>query len=253
MKKEVSMFLLFTLVCVSILVTSAHAEDESQQTRIAVNKTLNWTLRCEAVNHEIDRRITHYENKDMQSTRFVKLNESLQMLITKAQSKGLNTSLLEADLLVLNEKIATFQDDYALFIQKLKDTKNYTCGHSEGQFKAALNESKVQLRIVHQDAKDIKEFVGTTIKEDISFLREGAKAQQDERRIQHLEEQKRKIEDRMEKFRNESLRHKAELEMRQHKLDNRSLMVREQIDQMQRRKKAMMNETRPDLKENNTQ
>lgn len=281
MKKVMLLFSIFLVLTALTIVSASEVnqtnstDSSTNQTNITIpatntthnttnnnqNKSVNWTIRCEAVNHRVEGRIAHFESEDPHFKRVTKLNESLQMIATKAKEKGLNTSLLEADLLVLNEKIATFQDDYALFIQKLKDTRNYTCGHSEGQYKAALNESKAQLRIVKQDADDIKEFVKTTIKDDLSFLREGAKERHEEKRREHMDEQRKKIEERMEKFRNESEKHRAELEkrdekirekldklrndteLRQKKLDEKAQKMREELEHMEQRKRSMHNES----------
>ena len=174
------------------------------------NKSINWTTRCAAVNHRVEGRLAMYEeNRDPHFTRFVRLADKLNEIINKSYVKGYNTSVLDADLVILNEKILKFQEDYTLFIQKLENTRNFTCGHSEGQFKAALNESKMQLRIVRQDAEDIKEFYKETIKKDIAELGKQIKADAEKRRTEREQHIDRFIQDRenrtrdaMEKIRN---------------------------------------------------
>ncbi|MFA5856104.1 MAG: hypothetical protein WC867_02005 [Candidatus Pacearchaeota archaeon] len=153
------------------------------------NLTGPWVSRCNAVNSRVEGRLRQYnEEKDKHYTRFSKLSESLQTIITKADSRGFDTSALKEDQVKLNELIQVFQADYTLFIEKLANTRNFTCGHSEGQFLASLNESKNQLKVVKLDADAIKEFFQSTVKEDIKALKEQEKLAMEERKKAKEEE-----------------------------------------------------------------
>jgi hypothetical protein len=151
--------------------------------------TGNWTSRCQAVNHRVEGRLREYnEEKDNHHSRFSKLSEKLQEVITKADAKGFDTSALKEDQTKLNELIQVFQQDYALFMEKLANTRNFTCGHSEGQFASAINESKNQLKVVKLDAEAIKDFFQSTVKEDIKALKDQEKLAREERKKAKEEE-----------------------------------------------------------------
>ena len=133
------------------------------------NQTGNWSKVCQGTNNRVAGRMKMYEdNRDPHLNRFKNIVRTLEKVINISESKGYDTLDLEADLETLNAMIKKFQDDYALFVQKLKDTRNYTCGHSEGRFKQALKEAKDQLKVVRQDIENIKVIV-KTIEIPISF------------------------------------------------------------------------------------
>ncbi len=199
-----------------------------------INKSGPWKTRCQAVNHRVAGRIKMYEEKrDPHIFKFTNLMNILDKIITRADAKGFDTSALKEDKIKLDEMIKKFKDDYDLFIQKLMNTRNYTCGKSEGQYKNALNESKIQLGIVRQDSEDIKEFFKTTIREDIAKLKEQAKLKKEERK--QAKEQNKSLNEAARKAREEQ--REQRIEQRESKIHNRIKVLEQMEKERGKRKK----------------
>ena len=107
----------------------------------------------------------------MHLKRYQTLREKVARIITSLEAKGLDVTKLKTDLEMLDAKIKKAQDDYAAFIAKLKETKDLSCGSSEGEFKAKLDEARALLKTFREDLEDIRNFYKTTIKADVLELR----------------------------------------------------------------------------------
>ncbi|OGC49859.1 hypothetical protein A2716_00655 [candidate division WWE3 bacterium RIFCSPHIGHO2_01_FULL_40_23] len=128
--------------------------------------------RCTSIEARIQNRITRYDSlKDMHLKRYQNLREKVARIITSLEAKGLDVTKLKTDLEMLDAKIKKAQDDYAAFIAKLKETKDLSCGSSEGEFKAKLDEARALLKTFREDLEDIRNFYKTTIKADVLELR----------------------------------------------------------------------------------
>jgi hypothetical protein len=142
------------------------------------NKTKPWSGRCSGFNHRLDGKIKAYEDgRKRHALGLFNILEVVKRIEQRAKADNVDTTQLDSDLILLNQSIEKFKADYALFIQKLKDTKNYTCGHSQGQYVNALSEAKAQLRIAQDDMEVIKNLTKIVIQEDIKSLREGIRNQ----------------------------------------------------------------------------
>jgi chromosome segregation ATPase len=127
---------------------------------------------CTNTSKMIDTRISRFDtNKKKHVENYTKMKTALQQLITKLKAKGFDTSKLETDLTTLGDKITKFGTDYAAYIAKLGETKNFTCGQSQGEFKTALDTARDSLKTVNQDAVDIRNFYQTTVRPDIEALK----------------------------------------------------------------------------------
>jgi len=218
MQKELVMFgIVGLLVFTMFSIVAAQSNDTNTTTaNIITNATTNVTTpiiekdenktklnqtRCEAINNRVEGRLKQFrEEKDQHYARFDKLRERLANISDMAESRGFNVVDLDADIAVLDEKIAKLKTDYALFIDKLAETRNFTCGHSEGQFKAALQAAKDQLNIVREDAKDIKEFYSTEIKADLKSLKEQKREEMKAKRNETREAIKARVNETREKI-----------------------------------------------------
>jgi len=226
MQKELVMFgvvglLVFTMFSIVAAQTNdtnttttnvtAPANDTVTTTVTDANKTKLNQTRCEAINKRVEGRISQFtEERDKHYMRFDNLRERLANLSAKAESTGFNVTDLNADIAILDTKIAKLKTDYALFIDKLAETRNFTCGHSEGQFKAALQAAKDQLNIVREDAKDIKEFYSTEIKADLKALKE-QKRETMKQRINETREKKEELRAKINETREKILAEKERL------------------------------------------
>lgn len=128
--------------------------------------------KCARVQERIQNRLTLFAGaKEKHMSVYVNLVNRINKFITRAKEQNLNTSVIEGHLAELNTKIEGFKDDYAAYAAKLAETKNYTCGHSEGDFKGVLLESKTLLKQVHTDAAGIRTYVRETILVDLKALK----------------------------------------------------------------------------------
>lgn len=181
-------FILGSFVIFFLAVFAAAQSNETNST----NSSVTGVSPCKAIEHRIQGRLEQYrESRDGHLKEFANLQLRLNETGKRLQDKGYNVSKLNEDLKILNEKIKKFNDDYTIFIQKLNETRNFTCGSSQGSFLAALNAAKSQLKIVRQDAEDIKELAKVTLRKDILELRL-------ERIENKIEQQRDRIKERIE-------------------------------------------------------
>ncbi len=171
MKKKIMMFSLIILSISMIALISADSNSTVNSTTANAN---NWSDRCAAVDNRVAGLVNQY-NENNGTKRFSEITNILQNVITRAEARGYNVTTLQADQVILNEKITAFQANYSLFIQKLEDTRSYTCGHSEGEFQSALLIARAQLALARGNAQEVNQFKQTIIK-DIKDLMNKAKA-----------------------------------------------------------------------------
>ncbi len=131
--------------------------------------------RCSKLTARIDERINKY-NSGADHPRLLKFQTRLGEIITKLKAKGYDTSKLEADLSTLKTKTDACRAAYGQFITKLGVTKNFVCGQSQGQFRAALQASKTQMESAQTACKDARSFMDTVTRPDLKALREKVKA-----------------------------------------------------------------------------
>lgn len=128
--------------------------------------------RCTLVTQRIETTVARYNNnKDKHIQQYKNLAARLSALGEKLRAKGYDTSKLQADSKVLNDKITKLSQDYADFTSKLEATKQYACGSSQGAFKQALKTAQDQLKVVKADSVDIRNYYQTVIKPDIQAIR----------------------------------------------------------------------------------
>ena len=128
--------------------------------------------RCERITNKINTIIARFEeNRNRHLKVYTNMKNRIQEFIDRAKSKGIDTSKLETDFETLKNKIAKFSTDLAAHIDDLKQTKNFACGESQGQFKKELTDSRASRKLLLQDAADIRKFVRTTIMVDIKEIK----------------------------------------------------------------------------------
>lgn len=116
------------------------------------------TDRCTLLVQRIDSIITRFTvKKDDHIERYNKVIEFLK-------SKGPVGEPLDSDMKNLNQMVITLAKDYDAFIGKLETSKQYACGTSQGAFKQAIQDARLQLDVVKADANNAKSFWLTTVK-----------------------------------------------------------------------------------------
>ena len=161
-------FFLIVPVFARVDAVAQNINEERQQLREEIREN-----RCEIISNRIDARIQLFEqNREFHENIYDALVEKTQRLVNWVKEKDLDTSKLEADLKVLNDKITDAWEDYSLFISLLRESKDFTCGESQGQFKEKLQEALDQLKVFKEDLQDIRNYYKNTIKEDMKDLRD---------------------------------------------------------------------------------
>ncbi|MCX6806576.1 MAG: hypothetical protein NT135_00415 [Candidatus Berkelbacteria bacterium] len=128
--------------------------------------------KCASIQAKIANKITKFDSsKEKHVSAYNNLKDRITKFIKKFDEKGYDTSKIKTDLTTLNGKIDKFTKDYSTYINKLRETQTLACGHSEGQFKDTLVEAKKLLKIVHQDASDIRKYYRTEIRKDMTDLK----------------------------------------------------------------------------------
>lgn len=128
--------------------------------------------RCPIVESKIQVKAVNFDNNKIRHLEaYAKVKERVLVLIGKLEAKGIDVTNLKADLVVFDQKVTKFSDDYVIYIGKLKESQVYVCGKSEGQFLAKLKEVKVALAQVHQDAVNIRTYYAQVLKPEINRIK----------------------------------------------------------------------------------
>lgn len=132
----------------------------------------NVTERCSKVTENIDKRIEKFESDHNGRVKvFMTIKERVQERIAKLKARGVDVATLEANLVTLQTKIDKLAADHAAYMEKLKATKSFVCGESQGEFKAALEAARDAQKVVFADAKDIISFIKDTLKPNLEALK----------------------------------------------------------------------------------
>lgn len=164
----ITFFILFI-----ILVRPTHGQiRDSIRPTIQQKKEDLTTQRCTTLTQNIDRRINRFNNnKERHINQYNTAKQRLSQLITKLQQKGYDVLQLQADSKIWDGKVQKFASDYVVFINKLNETKNVTCGQSDGALRSYLKQARQQIVVVHQDSIDARTYYQTVIRADIQALR----------------------------------------------------------------------------------
>ena len=129
--------------------------------------------RCDRINQRINDRLSNFQNKQNgDTTIFGNIYQRLTNLATRLKNDNLDTTQLTTDLATLKTKIDKVNTDYTSFIDGLKTTSSFTCGHSQGEFMGKLGAARAILLLVRQDRLDVKNYIKNTIRPDILALRQ---------------------------------------------------------------------------------
>ncbi|MDO8513057.1 MAG: hypothetical protein Q7S37_00960 [bacterium] len=148
------------------------ADITAQQALIREKKAALTAERCAIVEEKVQLQITRFEsNLGRRHAFFQRFANRLEKLITKLKASGYDTTKLEADLVILREKITKYYNDKTAYIVLLKQSRLYTCGKSEGEFRSKLLEAKEALNTARLSNLDVKNYYQTVIRPDIKALK----------------------------------------------------------------------------------
>ncbi|MDH4358492.1 MAG: hypothetical protein OEV37_00890 [Candidatus Berkelbacteria bacterium] len=127
---------------------------------------------CANVEGKIESRLSAFETiQNAHMNVYRNMKERLTKFASRIKSKGYDTTKLEADLAKLDGMITEFSEAHNRYMNALREMKGYPCSKPE-DFKDKLAEVKNQLKFAHQEAAEIRAFIGTTIKEDLKALKQ---------------------------------------------------------------------------------
>lgn len=136
-------------------------------------KALKAAAHCEIIEEKVGLKVARFTNNMSRRQAFYhRFANRVEKIITKFEAAGYDVTKLKADLVVLNQKITTYEQAKTSYIALLKQTQAYSCGNSEGEFAAKLTEAKTQLVKVRQANLDVRTYYQTTIRPDILALKQ---------------------------------------------------------------------------------
>lgn len=106
-----------------------------------------------------------------------KLGTKLGELITKLKAANVDTTKLESERTVLQDKIKTFNDDLAEYKLAVSDLSTMDCKTDAEGFKASLQDARTKREKLKTDATDIRTYVKDTIKPTLQEIRKTLAAQ----------------------------------------------------------------------------
>lgn len=178
MSKKIVFAMAFVVLTLPV-VASAETGDRSTSTRFETPKAIiqtaikNVIARCPIIESKIQVKATNFDNNKVKHLEiYARLKNQLTNIASKLEAKGVDVSVLKADLVILDQKIKKFSEDYAIYIKKLKASQEFVCGKSEGDFRTALKDAKVALAQVHKDTLDIRSYFAQTIKPEINRIKQ---------------------------------------------------------------------------------
>lgn len=133
-------------------------------------------VRCTRVTTKVDDLYTKLTSNDSVGKRHQTVIDHLNEIITKVEGKSLNSDKLKSDLVILTEKMNSWQTAYTSLKAKVSATKELACGDSDGVYKTSLSEMKAQREVLNTANADFWNYVKNTVKPDITSLRDQFKS-----------------------------------------------------------------------------
>jgi hypothetical protein len=149
-----------------------HQANQAASDALKVQRQAMMDQRCQNIQQKMDARVSGFDsNNGKRMAVYTNMQDRISKFITRLSGEGYDTSKVQADLVILGQKIKQFETDKQAQMAKLDETKTFTCGHSNGEFMGKLGEARSTLMTVHKDAMDIRQFMLTTVRPDIMAIR----------------------------------------------------------------------------------
>ncbi len=112
---------------------------------------------CQKVTEKVDLKISNYtEAHSNFDTKFTTLIDKLKAVSEKLSARGIDVTALNNNISDLENKRAKLAADKQTFIAKLQESKQFTCGASQGQFRTKITEAKTLQKAVVTSSKDMQ-------------------------------------------------------------------------------------------------
>jgi uncharacterized protein YdhG (YjbR/CyaY superfamily) len=149
---------------------------EAKKTEMQQKKDEMLAQKCAKIQERVAERSSNFEGiKEKHMSVYKNMADRISKFIDRLSGQGYDVSKIQADLVVLNEKIQKFSTDFSAQTAKLGETKDFACGHSDGEFRGKLAEARTEMQAVRADAADIRNYMSATVRPDILALKEQKK------------------------------------------------------------------------------
>ncbi len=186
-----------------VLAQTTNSINSNQETRAQKKETMQQAANekktqmkeqaCETIERRIGNLINRYENNQQKDQGvFGKLVKRMEGMITALDGKGLDTSDLKEDVVILKEKVANLNQLNKEFIYSLKEAQQNACSQS-GQLKGMLTEPRKIMPEIKKAVQDIRQFYVNTIRAHLVQIRNQWEAQiqqQIEQKTQTMDQEK---------------------------------------------------------------
>lgn len=129
--------------------------------------------RCALINTKVDQRISKFDDASgLHNTRYESIVTKLREVSDKIKVRGTDTAALDASISSLEEKRQKILSDKSAMITKLQESKTLTCGESQGEFKAKIEEARTLQKSINTTAVEMRQQL-SAIRETLKTMRAG--------------------------------------------------------------------------------
>lgn len=148
------------------------ADAEKKKEAFKLKKEKLAEEKCLRVQERIQNKEGNLEQtKEKHMSVYVNMVNRVQKFIDRFKAAGLNTTKIEGDLATLKDKIEEFRVAFANYSTKFGESKTAACGDTEGGLRGKLVDARAELKITHDIAADIREYMRTAILVDLKELK----------------------------------------------------------------------------------
>jgi chromosome segregation ATPase len=142
------------------------------KTKLVASEQIRLKARCKASQVILSATSKHIDGVVASHTKaYESINTSLSQIVTKLNTKGLNTTNLAGQQVTLASKIKDYQTNLTEYRQSVADLASMDCVSDPTAFKATLESSRSLRDKLSASILDIKSYVTGTIKPTLTTLR----------------------------------------------------------------------------------
>ncbi len=148
------------------------ARKAALKTRLTKAEDARVKLRCKASQESI--KVISTKAKEVKVTRedvYSKIDTKLTALSAALKKHSVDTTELDAEIIELEAKIATFKTDMASLRQAASDVSNMDCTADPSGFKASLDTLRTARETLSKDSIAIRSYIKDTIKPTLETLK----------------------------------------------------------------------------------
>lgn len=142
------------------------------KTKLSSEEKTRLTTKCKASQGKISDAGGRIKGIETSRTEIYKnITDNLTSLSEKLKAKGTDPVELNADIAILQTKMAIFNADLASYKQVVSDLSAMDCAVDPTGFKAALEKARADRLKVHDDAVAVRTYITDTIKPLLTSIR----------------------------------------------------------------------------------